>query len=59
MVLKVKWEDFKSEVEDFKSKGDALIEKHIFSRTEDEFNNFKKEKTILGKCCGQLCARII
>lgn len=44
MVLKVKWEDFKSEVEDFKSKGDALIEKHISSRTEDEFNNFKKEK---------------
>ncbi|EIJ37580.1 hypothetical protein JoomaDRAFT_0532 [Galbibacter orientalis DSM 19592] len=44
MVLKVKWEDFKSEIEGFKSEGSALIEKHISSKTEVEFNNFKEDK---------------
>lgn len=44
MVLKVKWEDFKSEIEEFKSKGDALIEKYISSRTENEFIKLKEVK---------------
>ncbi len=44
MVLKVNWEDFKREVEGFMSKGNALVEKYISSRTEDEFNNFKEDK---------------
>ncbi|MCM4156725.1 hypothetical protein [Gramella sp. AN32] len=44
MVLKVKWEDFKSEVKGFKSNGEALVEKHISSRTEEEFEILKEEK---------------
>lgn len=44
MVLKIKWEDFKSEIEGFKSRGDAIVDKYISSRTEDEFNNFKEDK---------------
>lgn len=44
MVLKVNWEDFKSEVEGFMSKGNALVEIYISSRTEDKFNNFKEDK---------------
>lgn len=44
MVLKDKWDDFKSEVEGFKFKGNALVEKHKSSRTEDELNKFKEDK---------------
>lgn len=44
MVLKVNWEYFKSEIEGFKSKGNALVEKYISSRTEDEFDKFKEDK---------------
>ena len=48
MVLKVKWDDFKSEVEGFKFKGNALVEKHKSSRTEDELNEFKEDKQSWG-----------
>tara|TARA_R110000744_G_C19361462_1_gene561451 strand:+ start:1572 stop:2474 length:903 start_codon:yes stop_codon:yes gene_type:complete len=44
MILKVKWEDFKSEIEEFKSKGNLLIEKYKKSRTEDEYEKLKEDK---------------
>lgn len=44
MVLKVKWEDFKLEIEGFKSKGNNLVEKYIASRTKDEYDKLKEEK---------------
>lgn len=44
MVLKVKWEDFKIEIEEFKSKGNTLIEKYNSSKTDDEFEKLKEDK---------------
>lgn len=44
MVLKVKWENFKIDIEEFKIKGNAIISKYQSSRTEDEFENLKDEK---------------
>ncbi|MDR5591092.1 hypothetical protein [Christiangramia sp. SM2212] len=44
MVLKVKWIDFKSKIEEYISEGAALIEKYKFSRTEDELNKLKDVK---------------
>ena len=44
MVLKVKWKDFKSEIEEFKSKGNAIVEKYNSSRTDDEFDKLKEDK---------------
>lgn len=48
MVLKIKWEDFKSEIESFKSRGDAIVEKYISSRSEDEFDKLKEDKQSWG-----------
>ena len=44
MVLKVQWENFKIDIEEFKIKGNAIISKYQSSRTEDEFENLKDEK---------------
>lgn len=44
MVIKVKWEAFKEEVDGFVSTGNAIIDKYRSSKTEDEYNNFKEEK---------------
>jgi len=44
MVIKVKWEDFKEEIDGFVSTGNAIVDKYRSSRTEDEFDNFKEEK---------------
>ena len=42
MVIKVKWEAFKDEIDGLVSTGNAIVEKHISSKTEDEFDNFKE-----------------
>lgn len=44
MVLKVKWTEFKSSLESFQSKGNALLEKYKAARTEDLLNELKEEK---------------
>jgi hypothetical protein len=44
MVLKVKWEEFKSEIEEFQSEGNALFEKYKVTRTEDSLVELKEEK---------------
>ena len=44
MVIKVKWEAFKDEIDGLVSTGNAIVEKHISSKTEDEFDNFKEDK---------------
>ena len=44
MIIKVKWEDFKEEIDGFVSTGNAIVDKYRSSKTEDEFNNFKEEK---------------
>lgn len=44
MVLKVKWTEFKSSLENFQSEGNALIKKYKAARTEDLLNELKEEK---------------
>lgn len=44
MILKVKWEEFKSKLEEFQSEGNALFEKYKVARTEDSLNELKEEK---------------
>ncbi|QLG44747.1 hypothetical protein [Costertonia aggregata] len=44
MLLKVKWEDFKSEVDEYISDGKSLMDKYKTSRTEDELNELKDAK---------------
>lgn len=44
MVLKVKWEDFKIEIEDFISDGKVISNQYEASRTEAEFEKLKAEK---------------
>ncbi len=44
MVIKVKWQAFKEEIDGFVSTGNAIVDKYRSSRLEDEFNNFKEEK---------------
>ena len=42
MVLKVKWTEFKSSLENFQSEGNALIKKYKAARTEDLLNELKE-----------------
>lgn len=44
MVLRVKWEEFKSKLEEFQSEGNALFEKYKITRTEDSLVELKEEK---------------
>lgn len=44
MVLKVKWEGFKSKLESFQSEGNKIIEKYKIARTEDLLSELNEEK---------------
>lgn len=44
MVLKVKWIDFKSQIDKYIIKGEALLEKYKSSRSEEEFTELKDAK---------------
>ena len=44
MVLKVKWIDFKSQIDKYIIEGEALVEKYKSSRTEEEFAELKTSK---------------
>lgn len=44
MVLKIKWEDFKREIDIFISEGNAIIDNYRASITEEEFTEFKDAK---------------
>lgn len=44
MELKVNWKDFKSEIEEFKSLGNALLGKYKSVRTEGILTNLEKDK---------------
>jgi hypothetical protein len=44
MVLIVKWEDFKNEIEDFVSDGKVISNQYEASITEAEFEKLKAEK---------------
>ncbi len=44
MVLKVKWEEFKSKLESFQSEGNKIIEKYKIARTEDLLSELNEEK---------------
>lgn len=44
MLLKVKWEEFKSKLEVFQSEANGIIDKYRIARTEDLLNELKEEK---------------
>lgn len=44
MVLKVKWVDFKSQIDKYIIEGEDLVEKYKSSRTEEEFAELKASK---------------
>ena len=44
MVLKVKWIDFKSQIDEYIIEGEALVEKYKSSRTENDLESLKEEK---------------
>ena len=44
MVLKVKWIDFKSQIDEYIIEGEALVEKYKSSRSENDLESLKEEK---------------
>ena len=44
MVLKVKWIDFKSQIDEYIIEGEALVEKYKSSRTENDLESLKDEQ---------------
>lgn len=44
MVITVKWEGFKKEIENFVSEGNIIVDKYRASRTEEDFEKLKDDK---------------